>query len=358
MRITIAQHLRPFSHVPGTCCLIPLCQLEAKIFPTKLIFYHAHFPEKVIDELTFSFQAPWKEFTILQDLEKNRIEVFGHTALGFVRYFLFVKENSLRILFEKTPGHTCLLAHQEIKVASKDEIAIPIELGSVSKKVSKERLFLGIDKSLDWDLIQRRLDLREIFPIWFRLSECIPKTPLHQSLENLQLLKDCMDAIQSKDKKELSRLFLNLLQGGFEGILCPRSIDVHYWGFPSQANKTDQSILTVLHESGSLIRSLFFQEHENTYELLGCLLPEFHSGRLMHIEMLNGDLIHMEWSKKLLQKVIITARSTGAIALKLQSALKTYRLRRSLHDRGKKMMKDEPLFLESGKTFYLDRFEK
>lgn len=360
MRITIAQRLKPFSHTPGTVLLIPKTTWEATIFPTKLVFRSLSDLQAKPFELAFSFQGPWKDFTLMQDLEKQRVEVFGQSKGGFVRYFIQVKEGRLGIYFEKTPGHSCFFSDQTIKVSAKEWLELPLPVEQNFQEPAQERLFLGVDKAQDWDLIQRRSDLKEIFPLWLKLASQIPKIKeVKNKIGALQLIDECQEIIKNKDKKMLYQAFLNLFQAGFEGILSPRSRDVHYWGLiPNLDKPIDQSPLAILHEGSHLIRSLFFEEDDNHFQLLPCLPIEFDSGRFTGIQTKQGDILHLEWSKKLLQKVIITAKETRSIKFSLQSALKNYRLRRTLSDRGLKVQKNDSLQLEAGKMLYLDRFEK
>jgi hypothetical protein len=63
--------------------------------------------------------------------------------------------------------------------------------------------------------------------------------------------------------------------------------------------------------------------------------------------------IDFEWSKKILRRVQIQASTSGEVILELQKEIKSYRV-------GKKTKQKaiEPLLLEAGKTYILDRFEK
>ena len=154
-------------------------------------------------------------------------------------------------------------------------------------------------------------------------------------------------------------LFSELFQTAFQGILSPRLHDEKFLGIlPEGEVPASFSSLLVLQESAKLIRSLFFKEQEDSYFFLPCLPPEIHSGRLINIVTLSGDEIHMEWSKKTLKKVIVRSRADKKVTFQLQRALKSFRVRSSKNELGKKMSADEPFSLKANQTVYLDRFEK
>ncbi|MFS8563303.1 MAG: hypothetical protein LVR00_02815 [Rhabdochlamydiaceae bacterium] len=157
MKITIAQRLFPCCHLPGTICLIPGSDWQVQAFPTKLRFQSLISQEK--KELDLSIEGPILDFTVQLNLEKLRVEVFGHAAQGYVKYFISMVEAGISIFFEK----------------EKREEVIPV--GWQRGRVSEERLSLGMHKKLDWELVRRRSDLKEIFPIWLRLGQITPVTP-------------------------------------------------------------------------------------------------------------------------------------------------------------------------------------
>jgi len=299
MRIKIAGKLRPFSHQPGIRCLIPFSTWEAQIFPTKIFF--KDLAKDGSKEVEIPKQGPIKGFTVLQDLERGRIEVLGRAKDGYFRYFLdtFI-----------------------------EKVELPISL---------KRLSLGYHKKQDWELIQRRAEMGEIFPYWIRLAQLIPELPLPKEPLGTMKLLDQLDL---------------LFQAGFQGILVPRLTDEYYLGLiPDEKIPAGISPLGILHEGARRIERLFFYEEDGVWHFLPKLPKEFHSGRFIHLTTVSGDRIDMEWSKKELKKVVIYPQSNRIIHLKLQSSLHHYRLQKRV-----KMKHDQPLELQEGKTLYLDRF--
>ncbi len=123
--ITIANRLRPFSHTPGTQCLIPGTTKVLTAYPTRIEI------DGEAQELEVT--GPVEKFLVQQDLEKGCVTVEGHAASGFFRHV---------IQGEPIPH--------------------------------LERLSLGCHKKQDWDLVTRRCDLIEIAPFWFQLAQWTP----------------------------------------------------------------------------------------------------------------------------------------------------------------------------------------
>ena len=300
MRIQIGLKLRPFSHRPGIICLIPFTTWEVQVFPALLKF--RNLAGKETKDVPLKVEGPVKGFTVMLNLEKARVEVFGRGQKGYFRKFITPKEYSF---LKETP--------------------LP---------PSSERLSLGIHKKQDWDLIQRRSDMAEIFPFWLRLSQLIPEKPLpKKTVGTMHLLDD------------LSLLF----QVGFQGILSPRLIDENHLGLIKEETTT-ASPLALLHAGANEIRKLFCQEEGNTLHILPNLPKELHAGRYI------TPSYSIEWSKKQIKKIIIDPKETKIIYLNLRK-VKTYRLRKSLRQRGEQRKRDMPIELKRGQRLYLDRFQ-
>lgn len=302
MKITISERLRPFCHLPGTSCVIPWSSWKVQAFPTLLKFENLITGEKKEDKL------PWKgpvlDFTIELDLEKGVVWVFGHTLDGYRRHKIEMPE-------------------------------IPV--------AALERLSLGMHKTLDWELVKRRRDLKEILPVWFRLGQMVPEAG--KKVGAAALLKEY-------GKMEVCEAYLKMFLAGFEGILTPRLSDPDHQGIIAEGNFSE-SPLVLLREGARLIRSLFFTESKESWSFLPCLPPEFHAGRLLDLQTELGDKIDLEWSKKLLKRVIITPAVSREIFIHLQKPLQSFRA-----EKGERQTIERSLKLEAGKRIYLDRFEK
>jgi hypothetical protein len=325
MQIKIAEKLHPFSHTPGVKLLLPKSDLELRIFPTRL--------EIDKEVVPFALKGPIVGFTVEMDLEKGEVCVFSKE----IRYFIRKVENGVEICFKKP---------------SYDRMFIPI-VSQTAALQTNEQLSLGMHKSQDWDLVKRRQDLKEIFPVWQRLSNFVPES----KMGTFSLLDICRKKIDERAKLEIIPAFLNLFNASFEGILAPRLFDDQYQGFSdSEDVSADLSPITLAKEGGALIRSLFFKEEDHILHLLPCLPPEFHAGRFINIRCINGDLIDIEWSKKLIRQVIILPAVSSVKKLVLQKSIKSFRLRHGPKEEISQVT--ATLYLKAGVVLYLDRFEK
>jgi hypothetical protein len=316
MKITIAERLRPFSHLPGASCVIPWSSYKVQAFPALLIFENLNTFEK--HEYKLDWKGPVKEFTLELDLEKGVVWVYGKTCDGHRRICIEMQEAGIAIDKKLVFPGTQVMPH-------------PLE-----------RLSLGMSKKLDWELVSRRQELAEILPIWFRLGQMVPKGG------TASIFQEC-------EKLDVINTYLKLFLVGFEGILSPRVSDTAHQGIVSEF---PESRLILLTEGAKYIRALFFKETAESWDFLPCLSPEFHAGRFVQLTTKAGDKIDFEWSKKLLQKVVIHAESDREILICLPKPLKSCRLRTSLKEKGRRHLMENPLILCSGQKLFLDRFEK
>ncbi|NGX38483.1 MAG: hypothetical protein K1000chlam2_01657, partial [Chlamydiae bacterium] len=277
---------------------------EVQIFPTKLIFENRAGGGKH----ERAVEGCLKGFTVVQDLERGRIEVFGK---GF-RYHI-------------TPD-----AFDFIEKVELPEI--------------RTRLSLGVHKKQDWDLIKRRCDMAEILPFWMRLAQVIPEKALPKEPVGTDAL---LAAGQLKET----------FQVAFQGILCPRLTDENFLGLiPERDIPKNLSPLGIIHEGARQIQALFFSEEKDRWHLLPALPKELHAGRLTSLVTKEGDRIDLEWSKKELKKVIVRPRKTRSVQLHLQRSLKSFRVRKHPRQRGERYMHNQALEIEESKILYLDRF--
>jgi len=310
MRIQIKEKFRPFSHEPGTICLIPRTTWEARIFPAKIFFHNLEtFEEK---EVNLDTLGPVQGFTVQVDLERGEVSVFGKGKRGHFRYLL-------------------------------DEKQFPF-LKKVEIPLSKKRLHLGVGKAQDFSLMRRRMDMAEIFPFWLKMALFIPK---------VDLPKKTMGTMALLEEGKLDLAF----QASFQGIFSPRLSDENFLGLIPETGKVEGiSPIGILHEGAKRIEELFFYEEGDTWNFLPNLLKEFHAGRFLQIGTKEGDLIDLEWSKKTLKKATIRPAKTREVSLILQRGIKTFRIRKSPRQKGQIASKN--VDLTKGQILYLDRFTK
>lgn len=376
MHIEIAGRFKPYTHIPGAFCLLPCTALRCQIFPAfiKIESLHSLHP-KHIAEIHLNVKGPVEDFTVVQDLEKGCVRIWGHAQQGYFRYVLHPNlghpsEGDFFIHIEK--AYADGLHFNDMSVAAGEVIAvsanrvckIPHEcLRQQTQEVSSrfsERLSLGIHKAQDWSMVHRRQNLGEIMPIWLRLGQSLPH--IHCSSEKCQgtahFLDSCSELIQKKDRVNVLYEFRKLFLAGFEGILSPRLIDAQHQGFslPSLDAAYDLSPLVLLTEGARLIRSLFIQSNSSEIAVLPVLPVEFHCGRLLNVHCGDAACLDIEWSKKTIRRVVLRPLISGDLNLIFKD-VHSYRLKTHRHHPGARMAVGQVLHVEKGKDYFLDNFQ-
>lgn len=341
MKITIAERLHPFSHRPGTQCPIPLSTWQATIYPTRIILQKIDSPSQSFI-LDLAFQGPMKDFTAEIDLEKAVVRVFGSTPSGYLCYEVRRSTDGILFTFEKIPGDAlnCTLQGKAVsyRITQKETLLVPVPVETAPAAIPTERLSLGMHKSQDWEMVLRRFDFKEIFPVFMRLGAMFPSVhPLRSSSGTLALLNAFQAACASRAKLQVHAACEQWLLASFAGILVPTFNDTLFQGIlPSfESSQESGSLLSHLIEGANLIRSLFFQETEQHWEILPCLLPAFDSGRLINLAAQHEENISLEWSKHQIKKVIIQTRAPRAQLIRFPKEIRSLRLRKSLNEKGR-----------------------
>ena len=343
MKITIADRLKPFSHKPGHLVMIPGTLWKVKAFPTALVFI-----DDQGSELEFSLEVmgPVKLFTVEQDLESKMIRIYGEAIQGYFRLSVSCQESSLILRFEKTPSTG--LAIDGKTFFSGD--VLEVSKGSVIafKKPFQERLFLGLSKKKECDFIRRRRDLREILPLWYTLGAITPSTETRDFAFLTQ-------AIEKKEKKIVHDFFLEAYLAHFSEGFVPRDKDEERQGLFSLTGFSK----CLLQQGASFIRSLFFQEKEDGFYILPCLLSLFVSGKMVNLKAESGCVFDLEWTKHRLRKMFISVEKDQMLKLHFPSDVESFRLKTFFKDRGKLFSgKGTEIIVKAGDKLWFDLFQK
>ncbi len=323
--IKIAARLRPFSHLPKTRCLIPGTDTLVEAYPARVVL--KDFGGKVLKDITLDVEGPLKDFTVLQDLERGCVTIFSES------YRFHILPNG-EITYAKNPGLS------------------PLEM--------QERLSLGSHKKQDWTGIRRRLDFCEIFPLWFRLGTLLDLPERKEADEGIfTLINGCKEAIDAHRPEAVIPAFAKLFLAGFEGMFVPRLVDEDFQGIlPPDTPLASSSPLYLLAEGAKLIRSLFLVDSDRGAAILPNLPPELFAGRMCNLMCSSYGELDLEWSKKMIRRLVFRAKKDGEILFHFHSSIKCYRVRLNLRDKGSILTAGELLEMKSGKTYLLDQFEK
>ncbi|MBI5272460.1 MAG: hypothetical protein HY861_00570 [Chlamydiia bacterium] len=328
MKITIAERMKPFSHVPGAACLIPgtVCKVEA--FPTLIRIAGD-------TELVLQLTGPVRGFTLEQDLEKNRVSVFGKAREGFYRLHIEARKEGIGVTADKVP-HTGLVING-VPWRSKERQIILSQ--SVQLPAKEERLSLGMSRAQDWDLVWRRGDVKEILPILFILAQKIPASRAEipwasQLLEAGEWESFCLAA--------------------FSHMLVPRLHDPQHQGLiANHLLSDDPSVLFPL--AFWHLRRLFFRQNGACLELLPA--SPFDAGRLVSLQISEIGTMDLEWASRCMRRACLRASHTGNIAIQLQEGLHSFRMRSNLSSKGHRYLSEEILPIEAGQVYFFDRFQ-
>jgi hypothetical protein len=361
MHITIAQRFRPFSHQAGTQCLLPGSSYTFQIFPCLIRIQDLSIQSsQPLIEYQLNLQGPVQDFTVMQDLEKGWIRVWGHAQNGYVRYRFRTdqKGREIQLYVEKSPDDGLLVTTNHHSVLLQAQEALSIMMPSTEWEPfvppSIDRLALGSHQTLDWDLVRRRLDLKEILPVWYRLGQLVPANHLTYK-ETTSLFKQCQMAIEETAIEAIGSSLLHLFQAGFKEMLLPRLFDDHYQGFaPIFVENASTSPLVLLSEGVPLIRSLFIQTQKDRISILPALPAELSSGRLTHTPVSKG-FIDLEWSKKWIRRLIFDSHEEQVLTFHFKH-VKAYRLRSQKNEKGLKCLNQSTLHFKKNVRYFFDNF--
>lgn len=356
MQISIAERFRPFTHLAGTSVLLPLSKLRFQIYPAFIRVCDLSAADPVlVAEIPLDLQGPMTGFTLMQDLEKGCLKVWGTSKNGFFRYLIYATNSK--------PGFTLV---QEKAPAEVPFSLFPSEVSCRSQLIQPERLSFGITKVADWELVRRRLTLAEILPFWFRLGQLIPSVDSHDA-GSASLLKGLNIALMEKKSVDLSLLLKGLYCSGFEGLLSCSLTDSYYQGLdlPEVPEGSSCSPLLLLTEGAKIIKLMLLAVRQENVEalepshveILPCLLPELHSGRLCGAALSTLGTVDLEWSKKEIRKMIFRSTKRQIIYFHFRSEISSFRLREASSTISIRKACGEPIAFAENSTYFFDHFQ-
>ena len=316
MTISIAQRDRPFSHLPGSSCILPRTCWIVQAFPTKICLRDRE--RESSDgyiEIPLKLHGPVREFTLLQDLEKGIVLISGIALEGRFRLRLQAAIGAIELWIERAwpTGIVC-----SGKTLAKNDHLSWKNAGPFREEKVCERLSLGRDRAQDWDNVWRRMDLSEIFPVLYHLSQWIPEYSVKAPSEMLALL---------------DRGFEPFLRAAYYGILCPRLRDDQFQGLLENGKIHPQSSpCSLIVDAGARIRSFFIQQNEGEIALLPC--GGFEAGRMIGVQLDQIGSLDFEWSKGMVQRANFHISRRKRIQLKLSKFVRTFRFRTQRQEKG------------------------
>lgn len=366
MRISIAERLKPFTHVMGTSTILPGWGCLVQIFPCLIRLHHLKGSLPVLlDEFSLDLKGPVQQFTVCNDLEKGRMTLSGITAEGWMRYHLISAKQTenVRLVVDRAPGRGIAIQNggmSHVLQAKEEFNLLNQETSFESYQVPLcDRLSLGNHKAQDWELIKRRFSLSEILPLVHRLGQLIPSMPPSHCHEGtLALLEACEQSFTTERPEKGEETWHHFLRGCFQQLLVPQLVDGDHQGLSIKQPlfSNDISPLVILSEASRLIRKLFVQQENHTLSILPYLLPSLHHGRLIDVSVEGGKL-SIEWTKKSIRQLIFHAEKDQEWIFKFRSDVKSYRLRQHVKEKGERQNCGAPVSLKKKCCYLFDNFQ-
>ena len=333
--IQVRDRFRPFLHLAGSFCMIPTSNWAVKAYPTNVQL----FCEKALLSIIWHLTGPVRGFTLQQDLEKDCVYIFGKAQEGYFLFEITHREEKIVLLlkrgfsigYEEEKGQGILKRGESLQFFVGEK---PYERRFI------ERLSLGVHKKLDWELVQRRNDLKELLPVLFFLGQ-----------KSFPYLEKSLFVPKSEED------FEGLIQSYFTSLCMPQREKAFGLGLASKSFSLSVPLGGILFQMYRSIRSLFLQEKDQSVSLLPHLFSPFLSGRALGLQT-RFALFHLEWRNRKLRRVQIKALLDGPLPLLFPKEIKKFRLRQSQEKRGSEMSCTDSLFLACGKVYYLDKFQR
>ena len=319
MSIKIDQKLKPFSHRFGARCVVLKSRIVVEIFPALIRIQGIEFPIQIT--------GPVKEFTVQMDLERECIFIWMIAKEGYFRFKIHADQEIILTVI-RSPKNGVQIGSN--RLMPKHSIVLCKSETTLQASTS-ERLFLGSWKDQDWDLIQRRSDLKEILPILFSLGQKIP-----------YLEKGHGGTVDLMDKS-----LLKCYMASFTDFLIPHLTDQMHQGIVLEREEKGDpmSLFSIFYEK---MKQSILIERKNEVEIFSDFIEQFPSGKATHLKVLDGE-IHLEWSKHFLRKMIFQPTVSGNAVFIFPKKIQRFR---------GPVKKNESLFYEAGKKYIFDRFQK
>ncbi len=345
MQIKVAMRLQPFTHRFGSFVLLPASPYAVRVFPTAFSLVDLSDGRmKEVASAEFALEEAYEGFTVFQDLEKGRVSVKGKSKAGNFAYYL---DYSLGKVF-------CKLLAMPASFELKGELHLTEQL--VERSFLRERLSFGLHKKLDWELVQRRLIMPEIFPLFLRLGMLCPQSDKKMSEEMKALFEELRLSVLNAHHRE--EAFRKFFLAAFFDLFVPQLSDSRKLGLTKQLSQKleDYSPLVHLRESALLLRKMLFYEQDQSL-FFGSLPKSWPCGRFCEIESKEAT-IHFEWSKGMMRRVLLEAKENVDVKLCFPKKIKSFRLRRKKSDKGCILSNYDLVSLDTSGPLLLDKFSK
>lgn len=320
MSIKIGEKFKPFSHTPGVRCIVPHSAVVLQVFPALLCVEGG-------GEWPLAVSGPVKNFTVELDLEQQRVWIWGIAKEGYYRFSLSADETGLALTVDRAPAEGIQIGSK--RLLRKEKILLTGG-GPFLSHPRCERISLGSFKAQDWDLVRRRMDLKEMIPALFLLGQQVPALREARG-GSIELLGTDLSAF---------------VQAAFSGLLVPRLVDDQHQGlvFNTESEGEPLSLLPALYRK---VRKWLL----DGVRILPDLPSDWDAGRALCLNTGFGE-IDLEWSKKTIRRMTLRASASGEASFVFLKPIGSFRVGKSRFKNG------AAVSIAAGKTYLFDRFQK
>jgi len=320
--IEIREKIAPYTHVPGTPCLVPCSDWVITPFPALLRVRGA-------SDIPIGITGPVKQFLVQMDLERDSVWISGQAIEGCFRLQIQATFEGLFLTVRRAPKEGLLIGGQRLAATEKILLASG---GKVSLRKVCERLSLGNWKAQDWDLVRRRNDVREIVPPLFLLGQ---KTPAGASLQEgtAGLLDGKIDVF---------------FRAAFSGVFVPHLHDPLHQGLHPECDFSGDA-MAILGMAYQKIRKQLIEEKGSGIRILPGI-AEYPVGRARLLSSVG--LIYLEWSQGIIRRMIVEPFVDCEVTFAFQKEVASFRIC------GQRVAAITAVSLLAGTAIIFDRFQK
>lgn len=329
--IKIHDRFKPFSHTFGQRCMIPKSNWGIEAYPREIRFF---LKEQSIP-LELDLNDPIKEFTLQLDLEKDVVRIFGRAKEGYFHFEISHEANKIVIILKR--GKSIPYSFAGKKGVLERHQFLEIETEPSFETYQIERLSLGVTKKLDWEMVLRRGELKEILPILFFLGQKGDPEGSNSSFR--------IDSLES------------FIKAHFHFMLVPKIAVDKRLGLNQKDLPAHMNLSAILYMCYQEIRSFFVKEEKGSLFIFPNIPKEFISGKLVGLKT-SKAIIDIEWTKRKVRRVRIVATNAGVLEIKWPRDVDSFRLKNRPQEKGKMISSADEIILSPGQIYYLDKFQK
>ncbi len=386
--IDILKKHRPYTDKIGSKTPILGTKWEVEIFPARLVFTNEG--QKI--NVCFDLIGFIKNFHVFQELHANKqrngdLNLLEVKLNGdfFLDYKIIIDKNSDILIYFKRMNFEsidCCIKYNDkienddikdgllnLKIYKQQRIKIIKVKEKIFHPISMEKLYLGVDKKQNMELIYRRKNICEILPIWYSFSQRFASAECN--FEKCDFVNDYFEEIknykQTSQNEKIGLAFLKCFFLSFKSFFSPKLFDDEYTALSSCAlnKRKNKEKNLIFYKSKEVIKEMFFKQSDDNevviFSILPFLIKEFHCGRFININCEGLGVVSILWAKKIIKKIVFKSLKDFDLKLVFKNSfsIKSFRVRKNNRkDCGKVFFNTDIIKINKNQKYVFDRFQK